>query len=582
MNARIFVVLSCFLVPALTSAEPPLTIKMQGLLQTAGGGPVPDGTYGMTFALYANQEGGEPLYSDVDPAVTVNNGVFDGTIGDVKPFDGVAVMDGTATWVGVTVGGEPELPRVPFGWSPYAIHAMVAKTLDCTGCISGAHLADGILGDFVTAGTLSKVAETGSYGDLKNTPTLAQLDSLCPEGQVVQGLGADGSLNCIEAALSGELDMGDEKIVNLAPPTEGTDAANKAYVDDTVAGLSKTLTGLSGARQRYTVVLTLSSDQYCPAGWTLDDLAPNAGPNNLSYINIADSGLFIGGMDSPSYGQEYNYARVPVGGAGVTKLCWKTFESSSGNPQLLSLGFKGGNAQDCPESYHYVPKNALAGAGHNAWVQTTSAGAFIGYTDSNASASSTATGDGYAYRYYSDQVDTVCFKVVGVDDDPATAKGVFPVFLGLKSPNDCPSGWEARSSGAVDGTNSNFYLQITDSATLWGGLNSWSHGGDNYIQIQWSSEVEAVCWKMFTPSSARPFYTVRTPVSGNCPAGYLGFNAGSVKGNNNNGYIAGTGHGLYMGGLGGWSVVDYSDGYIQHNFTSQASNKVCLKIDGVE
>ena len=42
----------------------PGTVAVQGVLQAASGGPATDGNYPIKFALYAQQSGGEPVWTD--------------------------------------------------------------------------------------------------------------------------------------------------------------------------------------------------------------------------------------------------------------------------------------------------------------------------------------------------------------------------------------------------------------------------------------------------------------------------------------------------------------------------------------
>ncbi len=62
----------------------------------------------------------------------------------------------------------------------------------------------------------------------------------------------------------------------------------------------------------------------------------------------------------------------------------------------------------------------------------------------------------------------------------------------------------------------------------------------------------------------------------------MSFNASTLKATDNNGRLAATGEGLFMGGIHSWGMHDYSEGYIQHTFSSEVNNKVCLKMDGVK
>lgn len=166
------------------SPEPPIAV--QGILKTAQGGPATDGTYALTLSLYDSKDALKPIWSEIHVAVAVQNGWFQLPMGAKdpdKPLTDKQLLGGER-WLGVTVGGDPELPRTLLGTVPYAMvasHALVADALAaplpggalapesvgpdqvnfafaaadskggsamtalkllCTGCIGGVHLAD--------------------------------------------------------------------------------------------------------------------------------------------------------------------------------------------------------------------------------------------------------------------------------------------------------------------------------------------------------------------------------------------------------------------------------------------------------
>jgi hypothetical protein len=102
-------------------------IPIQGRLTDAGGNPVPDGDYTMTFRLYDVSSAGEPLCEDtdgppgnpLDPAVPVTNGLFTAYMNGCT----ADVINGQRLYLGVKVGSDEEMtPRrgiyaVPYAWS---------------------------------------------------------------------------------------------------------------------------------------------------------------------------------------------------------------------------------------------------------------------------------------------------------------------------------------------------------------------------------------------------------------------------------------------------------------------------------
>ncbi|MBN1425481.1 hypothetical protein JXA88_13085 [Candidatus Fermentibacteria bacterium] len=103
------------------SAQIPSTVGFQAMLTDAGGTPVPDGIYELTFTAYDISTGGSGLWSETHPGVVVSGGILDVVLGTVTPF----TLDfNRQYWIGIAVGADPELmPRLPFTSAPYAMNA---------------------------------------------------------------------------------------------------------------------------------------------------------------------------------------------------------------------------------------------------------------------------------------------------------------------------------------------------------------------------------------------------------------------------------------------------------------------------
>jgi len=164
-----------------------VNLAVQGRLTTTGGGPVADGSYPMALALYETEKGGAPLHYEAFLGVPVAGGVFAMTVGaGISPLDAAIFTGGKAAWLGVSVGPEPELPRVALHPVPYAISATAAATasaLTCSGCVAQGQLASGAVGttqlapaavtaDQIAAGavTSAHVAFTYAGSDSKGGP----------------------------------------------------------------------------------------------------------------------------------------------------------------------------------------------------------------------------------------------------------------------------------------------------------------------------------------------------------------------------------------------------------------------------
>jgi trimeric autotransporter adhesin len=86
---------------------------------------------GVTFALYKEQEGGAPLWIETQNVTLDARGNYTVSLGSSKA-DGLPAdlfSSGEARWLGVTVSGETEQPRVLLLSVPYALKAADAETI---------------------------------------------------------------------------------------------------------------------------------------------------------------------------------------------------------------------------------------------------------------------------------------------------------------------------------------------------------------------------------------------------------------------------------------------------------------------
>ncbi|MBI5609747.1 MAG: hypothetical protein HY902_12815, partial [Deltaproteobacteria bacterium] len=262
-------------------AATPKISAIEGVLSATGGGPVADGTYPLTFAIYAAESGGTPVWSEGPLNVATKNGQFAHLLGSKTPVD-AATLSLANAWLGLQVASDPELPRRPLAATVYALRAAVAEGLDCSGCLKagvldagvlqpfakttdlapfaksadlgayaktsdlgayaktsdlGAYAKSADLADFVKSSALAKVAGTGDYADLSNAPALAkvattgnysdlkglpvipQVGKPCGTGLWSKGMNSDGSNAC--AALS-EKDM----------PPDGLDEVSNGLISN--------------------------------------------------------------------------------------------------------------------------------------------------------------------------------------------------------------------------------------------------------------------------------------------------------------------------------------------------------------
>ncbi len=107
-------------------------VKFTGRLQDQTGRPR-TGVVGITFAVYENQEGGDPLWLETQNAELDEQGRYSVLLGATKN-EGLpqeVFTSGKARWLAVQpqLPGEPERPRVLLVGVPYALKAGDADTL---------------------------------------------------------------------------------------------------------------------------------------------------------------------------------------------------------------------------------------------------------------------------------------------------------------------------------------------------------------------------------------------------------------------------------------------------------------------
>lgn len=262
-------------------------------------------------------------------------------------------------------------------------------------------------------------------------------------------------------------------------------------------------------RKAYTVVLSVASASFCPSGWTLESLS-NYNRNGSVYMQIANNGLSIAAESGYSAGHEHINMYYSLS-SGPAYLCHKTFVTS-GRPHISLFTYGTNNASFCPtgEGYHYVPHAQLKGTNDWGYFMANDNGAYLGYVDSWSYGSHTNM-NGYIARYWtSSTVQGTCFKVMGVDEDAGTQNGVYPVFMGARNLSTCTNlGYNGMPTSSF-GSSRYSYLQYNDSATVFGPMYSWAHGGETYAQVHYhDTHVNNTCWKYYPVGNKQPIIQKR-------------------------------------------------------------------------
>ena len=117
--------------PGLQAQETvPRLVQFNGTLKDAALRPV-SGVASVTFAIYAEQDGGTALWSETQNVLADANGHFNVLLGSATANGVPSELFGTgqSRWLGVTMARQAEMPRVLLASVPYALKAADADTL---------------------------------------------------------------------------------------------------------------------------------------------------------------------------------------------------------------------------------------------------------------------------------------------------------------------------------------------------------------------------------------------------------------------------------------------------------------------
>ena len=118
-------------VPASAAQESvPRLVQFGGTLRDAAARSV-SGVASVTFAIYADQDGGTALWSETQNVLSDPSGHFTVLLGSATANGVPAELFGTgqSRWLGMTIARSIEMPRVPLASVPYALKAADADTL---------------------------------------------------------------------------------------------------------------------------------------------------------------------------------------------------------------------------------------------------------------------------------------------------------------------------------------------------------------------------------------------------------------------------------------------------------------------
>lgn len=223
--------LLCLLAAPRSAVAEPVELAVQGRMSAVAGGPAADGNYPMAIAIFDQLNGGNQLYKESFLSVQTQGGMFALALGavDVK-LDSAVFATAKPLYVGVTVAGDPELPRIPLRRVPFAVQALSAALsadLQCSGCVGTDDLAKGAV-------TGEKIA-VGSVG--AGHVNFAWAAGESPGGAALFALDANKAKLAEQATLAATASFADEsgaaKTATTAKSADTAKVADSAKVADT-------------------------------------------------------------------------------------------------------------------------------------------------------------------------------------------------------------------------------------------------------------------------------------------------------------------------------------------------------------
>ena len=265
MRSRIALLFTLFLFCNLTlcafASSVPTLVSYQGKLTGAGGQPVADGPYSVTFKLYAVQTGGTSLWSE-STSVQTTGGVFSVLLGSVTPID--PSVFGGDSWLETVVGGVTLTPRTRIVSVPYAFRAVSADNV--AGMITGTQIPDGA----ITSGKLAPGVLNGvdATGVLNADPTYQHVLTVAKSGAKY------GTITAAMDAIS-DNSSSNTYLVQVMPGTYTESVGMKPFV--TIKGASRASAKIVG---NITAANNAAMEQLTITAGTADSclLVQNASP----------------------------------------------------------------------------------------------------------------------------------------------------------------------------------------------------------------------------------------------------------------------------------------------------------------
>jgi hypothetical protein len=108
----------------------PRLLNYQGYLTAASGIPITDPSVSMTFTIYDALSSGNQKWTETQPSVSIDKGVFSVILGSVTPIPDTVFTAGSDRWLELTVEAQTLSPRTRIVSSAYAYTSTYSDTAD--------------------------------------------------------------------------------------------------------------------------------------------------------------------------------------------------------------------------------------------------------------------------------------------------------------------------------------------------------------------------------------------------------------------------------------------------------------------
>jgi hypothetical protein len=343
------------------AASVPRLLQFAGTLKDPTARPVA-GTASVTFAIYAEQEGGVALWSETQNVTADATGHYNATLGSATPAGIPQDLFATAQsrWLGVQIARQAELPRVLLVSVPYALKAADADTVG--GLPASAFLLaapQSAAGAEVTATTQQQAAVTGVTTEA--TPTGSGIAGFLPLWTTASNLGSSGifqssggliGINTATPAVT--LDVAGNMYIRggFTMPAQGTATATTSFNSHSYFFSASAYNSSSKAAEDQTFAWeasALGNNTATPSATLKLRFAEGTGASNPTGFQIASNGIlsFAPGQTFPGNSATVNQVNLPnttSSTVGVINLGGSSFVNNLGGVTNTFVGTSAGGA----------------------------------------------------------------------------------------------------------------------------------------------------------------------------------------------------------------------------------------------